>query len=206
MTGRVNVNSSRRQQILEVLARELETHPGSRITTAGLARAMGVSEAALYRHFPSKARMFEGLISFAEDAVFGLFQRIMEEHPDAASRCEQMLLLMLRFGERNPGISRILAGDALMGENERLRERVTQFFDRVETQFRQVLREAVLAEGPRLKLPVNAAAGLLTGFADGRMTQFLRSGFRATPTAHWQEIWPALAAAVFTGHPGVPAP
>lgn len=195
---RVSANSSRRQQILEVLARELETHPGTRITTAALARAMGVSEAALYRHFPSKARMFEGLISFAEDAVFGLVKQILDERKDAPGRCEHMLLLMLRFGERNPGISRILAGDALMGENERLRERVAQLFDRVETQFRQVLREAVLAEGPRLKLTAHAAAALLTGFADGRITQFVRSGFKAAPTTHFEEIWPVLAETLFS--------
>jgi len=197
MSSRVNSQSSRRQQILEVLAHELETHPGSRITTAGLARALGVSEAALYRHFPSKARMFEGLIGFAEDTVFGLINRILEEQPRAIDRCEHLLLLLLKFIERNPGITRILAGDALMGENERLRERVTQFFERVETQFRQVLREAVLAESPRLKLPVNAAASLFMSIADGRMIQFVRSGFKAAPTEHWQELWPVLAAAAF---------
>jgi TetR/AcrR family transcriptional regulator len=194
---RVSSNSSRRQQILEVLARELETHPGSRITTAGLASALGVSEAALYRHFPSKARMFEGLIGFAEDSIFGLIHRILDEHPQAIDRCEQMLLLLLGFAERNPGIARILAGDALVGENERLRERVVQFFERVETQIRQVLREAVLAGSPRLAISVNAAASLLLGVADGRMTEFVRSGFKSTPTAHWREVWPALSAAMF---------
>lgn len=195
--ARVNANSTRRQQILEMLAHELETNPGSRITTASLARALGVSEAALYRHFPSKARMFEGLISFAEETVFGLITRILADHGAPAERSEQMLRLLLGFAERNPGIARILAGDALVGENERLRERVTQFFGRIETQFRQVLRESVLLPSGALNLPVNAAAALLMAVAEGRIAQFVRSEFKTMPTAEWQEIWPALAGALF---------
>jgi TetR/AcrR family transcriptional regulator len=198
---RVNANSTRRQQILEMLARELETNPGSRITTAGLARALGVSEAALYRHFPSKARMFEGLMSFAEETVFGLITRIMEDQPRAVDRCDHMLRLLLGFVARNPGIARILAGDALVGENERLRERVSQFFERLETQFRQVLREAVLAGSPRLAISANAAASLMLGIAEGRMSQFVRSGFSSDPLAQWEELWPALQSAVFAGGP-----
>ncbi len=195
--ARVNANSTRRQQILEMLALELESHPGSRITTAGLARALGVSEAALYRHFPSKARMFEGLMSFAEETVFGLITRILEEQPRAVDRCEHMMRLLLGFLARNPGIARILAGDALVGENERLRERVSQFFERLETQFRQVLREAVLTGDPRLAISANAAASLMLGFAEGRMSQFVRSGFGIDPLAQWEELWPALHSAVF---------
>lgn len=199
--ARVNANSTRRQQILEMLAHELETNPGSRITTASLARALGVSEAALYRHFPSKARMFEGLISFAEDTVFGLIARILEEHAQPADRCAQMLRLLLGFAERNPGIARILAGDALVGENERLRERVTQFFDRIETQFRQVLREAVLASNGKLSISVNAAAALLLGIAEGRVAQFVRSEFKLLPLSQWDEIWPALSVSLFQQRP-----
>jgi AcrR family transcriptional regulator len=116
----------RRQQILEALARELEQAPGQRITTAALARSVGVSEAALYRHFPSKARMFEGLLEFAEEAVFGRVARILEEAGDAPRRCGQILGLVLAFAERNPGITRILLGDALVGETPRLRARVDQ--------------------------------------------------------------------------------
>ncbi len=198
---RVSANSTRRQQILEMLARELETNPGSRITTAGLARALGVSEAALYRHFPSKARMFEGLMSFAEETVFGLITRIMEDQPRAVDRCDHMLRLLLGFVARNPGIARILAGDALVGENERLRERVSQFFERLETQFRQVLREAVLAGSPRLAISAHAAASLMLGIAEGRMSQFVRSGFSSDPLAQWDELWPALQSAVFAGAP-----
>ena len=197
MNTRASPQSGRRQQILEVLARELESHPGNRITTAGLARAVGVSEAALYRHFPSKARMFEGLIGFAEESVFGLVNRIVAEQPLAIRRCEMILHVLLNFSERNPGITRILVGDALIGENERLRQRVSQFFERIETQLRQILREAVVAETPRLRISVQAAASLLMSIADGRMSQFVRSGFRNLPTAHWQELWPVVAASVF---------
>ena len=117
--------SNRRQQILEVLARELESKPGSRITTAALAGAVGVSEAALYRHFASKAQMFEALIEFAEDAVFSLFNQVMDEQKDARVRCLHLSTVLLRFAERNPGIARLLTGDVLTGEHERLRALAT---------------------------------------------------------------------------------
>src|SRR5690606_11558534 len=122
----------RRQQILEALAQMLEASPGERITTAGLARTVGVSEAALYRHFPSKSKMFEGLIEFIEETVFSRVTLILSEEPDAAVRCEKILGLLLAFAERNPGISRILTGDALAGETERLRNRVAQLYERLE--------------------------------------------------------------------------
>ena len=126
--------SPRRQQILEALALELENRPGARITTARLAEVVGVSEAALYRHFPSKAKMFEALIEFAEESVFGLANRILAEEGDATRRCERILTMLLTFSDRNPGITRVLLGEALLGEHERLRARVSQFFDRFETQ------------------------------------------------------------------------
>jgi AcrR family transcriptional regulator len=133
--------SQRRQQILEALAQMLEAHPGNRITTAGLAKQVGVSEAALYRHFPSKSKMFEGLIEFIEETLFSRISIILNEEHAAAPRCEKMLMLLLAFAERNPGITRILTGDALAGETERLHQRVAQLFDRFETQLRQVIRE-----------------------------------------------------------------
>ena len=141
--------SQRRQQILEALAQMLETGPGSRITTAGLAKQVGVSEAALYRHFPSKSKMFEGLIEFIEDTLFSRISIILNEEQLAAVRCEKMLMLLLVFAERNPGLTRILTGDALAGEHERLHIRVAQLFDRFETQLKQVIREAELREGLR---------------------------------------------------------
>ncbi len=184
--------SSRRQQILESLAHMLEASPGARITTAALAREVGVSEAALYRHFPSKSKMFEGLIEFIEDTIFTRISLILSEEPEALRRCEKILLLLLTFTERNPGITRLLTGDALTGETERLRLRVAQLFERVETQLKQVLREAELREGLRPNLPLSAAANLLMACADGRITQFVRSQFRRAPTEHWADQWPVL--------------
>jgi TetR/AcrR family transcriptional regulator len=184
--------SQRKQEILEALARMLEANPGERITTAGLAREVGVSEAALYRHFPSKTKMFEGLIEFIEDTLFSRISIIVTEEPTAAVQCEKMLLLLLAFAERNPGISRILTGDALAGETDRLRQRVAQLFDRFETQLKQVLREAEIREGLRPKLPVAAAANLMMALAEGRIAQFVRSNFRQSPTAHWPQQWEFL--------------
>jgi TetR/AcrR family transcriptional regulator len=188
---------SRRQHILETLAQELENSPGQRITTASLARAVGVSEAALYRHFPSKAKMFEGLIEFIEDSVFGLINRILSEESDARLRCEKIMLLLLGFSARNPGISRILVGDVLNGENERLRTRIGQFFDRIETQFKQILREAEPVGQLHKGLPVSAAANLLLATAEGRMNQYVRSSFKRPPTAEWENQWPLLEVAIF---------
>ena len=188
----------RKQQILEVLASELETKPGSRITTAVLAAAVGVSEAALYRHFPSKARMFEGLIEFAEDVIFALFNQIMSEQRDARTRCFHLTIAVLRFAERNPGISRVLMGDILVGEHQRLRVRVMKFYARVETQFKQALREANLGEGnSRDGAAVAATAGLLMAVVVGRLDQFVRSDFTANPTTDWDSQWQLLCAGIF---------
>ena len=181
--------SQRRQQILEALAQMLEAGPGTRITTAGLARQVGVSEAALYRHFPSKAKMFEGLIEFIEDTLFTRINIILSEEQTAAQRCEKMLMLLLAFAERNPGITRILTGDALAGESERLHQRVAQLFDRFETQLRQVIREAEMREGLRPVIALPAAANLLMAAAEGRISQYVRSGFQRPPTADWALQW-----------------
>ncbi len=181
--------SQRKQQILEALARMLEASPGERITTAGLARQVGVSEAALYRHFPSKTKMFEGLIEFIEETLFTRVGTIVAEEDTASRRCEKILLLLLAFSERNPGISRILTGDALSGETDRLHQRVVQLFERIETQLRQVLREAELREGLRPRLPLPAAANLMMALVEGRIAQFVRSGFRQLPTHHWPDQW-----------------
>lgn len=188
---------NRRQQILETLARELETHPGSRITTAGLARAVGVSEAALYRHFPSKAKMFEALIDFAEDSLFGLINKILSQEVGVADRCEKILQVLLGFTERNPGITRILLGEALVGENDRLRNRVAQLFERIRTQLRQVLREANLSDGPRAAITIDAATDTMLGLVEGKMSQYIRSGFSDPPTRYWDEQWPVLARSLF---------
>ncbi len=189
--------SQRRQQILEALAQMLEANPGDRITTAGLAQQVGVSEAALYRHFPSKSKMFEGLIEFIEETLFSRINMILSEEPTAAVRCEKMLLLLLAFAERNPGITRILTGDALAGETERLHRRVAQLFDRFEAQLKQVIREAEMREGLRPNIPLAAAANLLMASAEGRISQFVRSGFTRAPTVDWQDQWELLMRGFF---------
>lgn len=189
--------SNRRQQILEVLARELEVNPGSRITTAALAKAVGVSEAALYRHFASKAKMFEALIDFAEDSVFSLVNRILEQEGDVRLRCERITQLLLGFAERNPGITRVLLGDALVGENERLRIRVGKFFERVETQLKQILREANLTSGPRAATTIDAAANQIMAQIEGRMSQYVRSNFTRKPTALADQQWAVLEKGIF---------
>ncbi len=193
--------SSRKQEILEALARMLEVNPGDRITTAKLAEAVGVSEAALYRHFPSKAKMFEGLIEFVEDAIFSRIKLIMSEEMHALPRCHNVLHLLLVFTERNPGITRILNGDALAGETARLRSRVQQFYERLETQLKQILREAELNEGLRPQITVTAAANLLLAAAEGRIGQYVRSEFKRRPTEYWDEQWTQLTAEFFRSVP-----
>lgn len=190
---------SRRDDILRQLAAMLEAMPGGRITTAALAARVGVSEAALYRHFPSKTRMFEGLLAFIEDTLFSRIARIRREEDDGTAQCAQILSLLLGFCERNPGITRLLTGDALTGEHERLRGRVQQLFDRIETELRQVLRDAELRTGLRTRLPAAQTATLLLATAEGRIGQFVRSEFRRLPTENWQEHWQVLCAAVFRG-------
>ena len=138
------VKTSRREQILQCLVAMLENNPGARITTAALAKNVGVSEAALYRHFPSKAKMFEGLIDFIEETIFSRTNMITHSDTPSVRQCEQILTLVLTFVERNPGMARILTGDALAGESERLRASIHQLFQRLETQIKQVLREAEL--------------------------------------------------------------
>jgi TetR/AcrR family transcriptional regulator len=180
---------NRRAQILQALASMLQTNPGQRITTAKLAAHVGVSEAALYRHFPSKARMFEGLIEFIEETLFSRINKIINEEKDTATRCQLILHLILGFAEKNPGITRILNGDALMGEQDRLRQRIAQLFERLETQLKQVLRERKLREGKTLPAEEGVIANMLICFADGRINQFIRSEFTKRPTDNFAEQW-----------------
>ncbi|GAB3369643.1 nucleoid occlusion factor SlmA [Spongiibacter taiwanensis] len=189
--------SSRKEDILQALATMLETQPGARITTAKLAAEVGVSEAALYRHFPSKAKMFEGLIGFVEDAVFTRVSLIAKEEAGALQKISNILQLLLGFTEKNPGITRIFNGDALAGENARLRDRVVQFYERLETQIKQILREAELREGLRTQATAGATANLLIASAEGKISQFVRSDFRKLPTSGWDEQWPLLQQLVF---------
>ncbi len=191
----------RRQQILQALARMLETSPGGKITTAALAAEVGVSEAALYRHFPSKSKMYEALIEFIEETLFSRIRIIIDEEPDVSGQCFRILTLLLSFAEKNPGITRLLTGDALTGETELLHSRVQQLFDRLETQLKQLLKEAEIREGKRAALTPSAAANLLLASAEGKIRQFVRSKFSRRPTEMWQDQWQNLMEGFFVQTP-----
>lgn len=192
----------RRQQILEAFAHMLEASPGARITTAALAKQVGVSEAALYRHFPSKTKMFEGLIEFIEEAIFVRVNLIAAETDTGGlDKCEKILNLVLVFSERNPGMTRILTGDALAGETERLHHRVIQFFDRLESHLKQILREAELREGLRFGLSIGYTVNLWLAVVEGKIAQFVRGQFRIPPTTGWSDQWPYLMRGCLVGEP-----
>ena len=188
-----NHKVSRKDQILQALARMLETAPGERITTAALAEEVGVSEAALYRHFPSKARMFEGLIKFIEETLFLRISRILDDESSAETRCYNILTLLLNFSDKNPGMTRLLTGDALVGETERLRARMAQLFNRVESQLKQVLREAQIRENLKPGVSPTALANLLLATCEGRLAQFVRSEFKKSPLENWDTQWEFLS-------------
>jgi TetR/AcrR family transcriptional regulator len=175
----------RREQILQTLAGMLEQPGTERITTALLAAKLDVSEAALYRHFASKAQMFEGLIDFIEHSLFSLINQIAEREGDGAQKAARMVTVLLQFGEKNPGMARVMVGDALVFENERLHQRMNQFFERIESALRQVLRaaaEASKSASPTADAQVRAAA--LVAFALGQLQRFARSGFKRSPLDH----------------------
>ena len=186
----------RREQILQALATMLEKPGAERITTAALAAHLQVSEAALYRHFASKAQMFEGLIDFVEQSVFTLVQQIVgrdvpdpdQPQLDGARQAARVIALVLQFGERNPGMARVMVGDALVFEHERLQQRMNQFFDRIESTLRQCLRPAADARGSaKPTVDAQVAASVLTSFALGRLQRYSRSGFRRLPTEHLEQ-------------------
>jgi TetR/AcrR family transcriptional regulator len=181
----------RRVQILQALAEMLQQPGAERITTAALAARLGVSEAALYRHFASKAQMFEGLIEFIEQSVFTLVNQIAEREqaaPDAASgarHASKVVAMVLQFAEKNPGMTRVMVGDALVFENERLQQRMNQFFDKIEATLRQGLRLSADASGSATPtVDAQVLASVLTAFMVGRLHRFARSGFKRAPTEH----------------------
>ncbi len=182
----------RRVQILQALATMLEQPGAERITTAGLAARLDVSEAALYRHFASKAQMFEGLIEFIEQSVFTLVNQIMEREPagteqrDAGVRqAAKIVAMLLQFAEKNPGMTRVMVGDALVFENERLQQRMNQFFDKIESTLKQSLRAAADGDGSATpSLDAQVRASMLTAFVVGRLQRFARSGFKRAPSEH----------------------
>jgi TetR/AcrR family transcriptional regulator len=181
----------RRVQILQTLAAMLEQPGAERITTAALAAKLDVSEAALYRHFASKAQMFEGLIEFIEGSVFTLVNQITEREPVPAQQVRRIAAVLLQFGEKNPGMVRVMVGDALVFEHERLNARMNQFFERVESQLRLSLRAAAEAAGsPTPTVDAQALASALTALLVGRLQRYARSGFKRLPTEH---LDPALA-------------
>lgn len=177
----------RRVQILQALATMLEQPGSERITTAALAARLDVSEAALYRHFASKAQMFEGLIEFIEQSVFSLVNQIVATAGDAPGplQARRIVSVLLQFGEKNPGMARVMVGDALVFENERLQQRMNLFFDKIEATLRQCLRHSDPASNPASDTPTVDAqvqAAVMTAFAAGCLQRFTRSGFKRLPT------------------------
>ena len=188
---------NRRNDILKALALMLERSPGDKITTAGLAKEVGVSEAALYRHFPSKARMFDALFDFVEHSLFSRITTILQQPFPAPKKCAQITSLVLQFAEKNAGICRMLTGDALVGEKERLNRRSAQIMARLETQIKQILREAEAGEGLRTKQPIAVCANHICGFFDGKILGFVRSGFKQKPTENLDLHWQVLKSGLF---------
>ena len=179
----------RKTQILQTLAGMLEQPQGEKITTAALAAKVGVSEAALYRHFASKAQMFEALIEFIEESVFSLVNQITQTERDGRAQVQQMVSMLLNFAEINPGMVRVLIGDALVHEDARLQTRINQLLDRIESSLKQALQLVVATPGagtPSSTL-AGAQANALCAFVIGRWELFAKSGFKRAPSEHWVE-------------------
>lgn len=194
----------RRVQILQALATMLE-HPGAeRITTAALAARLDVSEAALYRHFASKAQMFEGLIDFIEQTVFSLVNQIVERErasnpaelsqdvQSGARQAAKIIVMLIQFAEKNPGMTRVMVGDALVFENERLQQRMNQFFDKIEATIKQCLRNYSAAGSETPTLTVQVRSSVLVAFLVGRLQRFVRSGFKRLPSEYLDISLPLL--------------
>ena len=175
----------RKQQILETLAKMLEAPKREKITTASLAARLDVSEAALYRHFANKAQMFEGLITFIEETIFGLINKISTEENDGLRQVQRILTMLLVFAEKNPGMTRVLIGDALVNEDEKLQIRINQLYDRIEVTLKQSLRIAETQTGT--KVDAEAQANLMVCYVIGRWQQFAKSGFKRKPTEFVQQ-------------------
>ena len=180
-------SGERKNQILQTLAGMLEKPQAEKITTAALAARLEVSEAALYRHFASKAQMFEGLIEFIEQTLFSLINKITAEEADGLHQLEAILSLLLGFAQKNPGMTRVLIGDALVNENERLQTRINQLHDRIEATLRQCLRVAATQGTVSAELDANAAANLQLAYVTGRWHQFAKSGFKRLPLEQFEK-------------------
>ncbi|WP_254048622.1 nucleoid occlusion factor SlmA [Gilliamella sp. A7] len=187
-------NKNRKEDILQALAAMLESNEGTqRITTAKLAATVGVSEAALYRHFPSKTKMFESLIVYIEDILLSRINVIMQDEPNTFARLKLILALILGFSEKNPGLTRIMTGHALMFEQEQLQDRISQLFERIETQIKQVIRERKIREGIAFITDERILASQLLAFCEGMMARYSRSGFKYLPTTNFETRWALLA-------------
>jgi TetR/AcrR family transcriptional regulator len=185
----------RKLQILQTLAEMLEKPAAEKVTTAALAAKLDVSEAALYRHFASKAQMFEGLIAFIEETIFGLVTKISGEHSSGLAQLEAVLVMLLGFARKNPGMTRVLIGDALVNENERLQLRINQLHDRLEASLKQSLRFAATQKEIPDGVDTAAHANLLLCYVIGRWHQFAKSGFKRDPMDLWAEQWKQLVPA-----------
>ena len=185
----------RKLQILQTLAQMLEKPSAEKVTTAALAAKLDVSEAALYRHFASKAQMFEGLIAFTEETIFGLVTKISGEHASGLAQTEAILSVLLGFAKKNQGMTRVLIGDALVNENERLQLRINQLHDRLEATLKQALRFAITQKEIPEDVDAAAHANLLLSYVVGRWHQYAKSGFKRDPMEFWAAQWKQLVPA-----------
>src|SRR3990167_2106895 len=188
----------RKLQILQTVAQMLEQPKSEKITTAALAARLELSEAALYRHFASKAQMFEGLIDFIEQTVFGLINKITHEEKSGLQQVEAMVSMLLGFAQKNRGMTRVLIGDALVNEDERLQQRINQLLDRIEATLKQSLRMAATQDEIVADADVTAQANTLMSFVAGRWHQYAKSGFRRDPAEFWQRQWKQLMEGVLS--------
>ena len=191
----------RKLQILQTLAGMLESPKAEKITTAALAARLDCSEAALYRHFASKAQMFEGLIEFIESSLFGVINQISAEETQGLQQVEHILALLLNFAQRNRGMTRVLTGDALVNENERLQVRINQLLDKIEAALKQALRVAATQEQISAGADFGALANILLCYIIGRWQQYAKSGFTREPMAQWPQQWPMLLVACLSQRP-----
>jgi len=182
----------RRLQILQTLATMLEDPKAEKITTAALAARLDCSEAALYRHFASKAQMYEGLIEFIETSLFGVINQISAEEAQGLQQVEHILALLLNFAQRNRGMTKVLIGDALVNENERLQVRINQLHDKIEAALKQALRVAATQEQISATSDFGGLANVLLCYVVGRWQQYAKSGFTREPLANWAQQWPML--------------
>jgi TetR/AcrR family transcriptional regulator len=189
MAGRTG---ERKTQILQALAQMLENPAAGKITTAALAARLQVSEAALYRHFSGKAQMFEGLIDFIEHTLFGLINKIVSEEKSGLRQLEATIAVLLGFAQKNRGMTRVLIGDALVNEDDRLQVRINQLHDRIEATLKQALRFGVSQNELQAEADITAHANLLMSFVTGRWHQFAKSGFRRDPLELWAKQWRQL--------------